>query len=48
MDAHAGGFRCTFTARNGEKIEWKPQYAASHILENADEEVELVLTNLKS
>ncbi|KAF7562336.1 hypothetical protein G7046_g1777 [Stylonectria norvegica] len=37
---------CTFTAKHGEKIGWKSQYAASHILEVADEEVELILKNI--
>lgn len=37
---------CTFTARRGEAIGWKPQYAPGNILEVADDEVELVLANL--
>ena len=39
--------RCTFTAEHGEEIGWKPKYAPEHILEAADEEVELILANLK-
>ena len=39
--------RCTLTARNGDKIGWKPEYAAEHIIEAMDEEVERVLANLK-
>ncbi len=39
--------RCTLTARNGGKIGWKPQYSPDHILEAADEEVEMVLASLK-
>ena len=38
--------RCTLTARNGEKIGWKPQYPPEHILEDTDKEVERVLTSL--
>ena len=38
--------RCTFTARNGTKLGWKPKYAPEHIMEAADEEVELILANL--
>ena len=38
--------RCTFTAAHGESLGWKPQYAPEHILETADEEVELILQNL--
>jgi hypothetical protein len=41
-------FRCSFTAKHGEQIGWRPQYPAKHILEAADDEVELILTNLKS
>ena len=39
--------RCTFTAKHGDQIGWKPQYAPEHILEAADEEVKLILGNLK-
>lgn len=39
--------RCTFTAKHGEQIGWKPQYPPRHILEVADEEVELVVSNIK-
>ncbi|KAI0020768.1 hypothetical protein F4780DRAFT_346588 [Xylariomycetidae sp. FL0641] len=42
------GGRCTYTAQRGVKeLGWKPQYPPEHILEAADEEVELVLKNLK-
>ncbi|EXJ95152.1 hypothetical protein A1O1_00271 [Capronia coronata CBS 617.96] len=41
------GGNCTFTAKHGEQIGWKPQYPPKHILESADEEVELVLANIK-
>jgi len=41
------GGSCTFTPRHGDEIGWKPEYAAGHILEAADDEVELVLANLK-
>ena len=39
--------RSTLTARNGAKIGWKPQYSPDHILEAADEEVEMILACLK-
>jgi len=39
--------RCTFTARNGASIGWKPQYQPEHIFEVAQEEVDLILANLK-
>ena len=38
--------RCTLTARNGEKIGWKPQYSPEDILEATDDEVERVLATL--
>lgn len=41
------GGRCTFTARHGEKLGWKPQYPPQHILDTADDEVELVLAHLE-
>ncbi|KAF2648789.1 NAD(P)-binding protein [Lophiostoma macrostomum CBS 122681] len=46
VPVHLGG-SCTFTAEHGRKIGWKPQYEAQHILEAADEEVELILENLE-
>ncbi|KIW92777.1 uncharacterized protein Z519_06626 [Cladophialophora bantiana CBS 173.52] len=43
---HLGG-RCTFTARHGaEDLAWQPAYPASHILQTAGEEVDLILENL--
>jgi hypothetical protein len=39
-------FSCTFTAENGKKIGWRPRYRPEHILEAAQEEVELILRNL--
>ncbi|KAG8157859.1 hypothetical protein KVR01_012131 [Diaporthe batatas] len=42
---HIGGL-CTFTAERGRKIGWKPQYPPEHILEDADNEVQLILDNL--
>ncbi|KAK4943803.1 hypothetical protein LTR10_016706 [Elasticomyces elasticus] len=41
------GGQCTFTARHGEKIGWRAEYPASHILEAADEETALILENTK-
>jgi hypothetical protein len=35
-----------FTAVNGSQIGWKAQYPPEHILETADEEVELILKSL--
>lgn len=40
--------RCTFTAKRGEKVGWKPIYAPEHILETADAEVELILEQIKA
>jgi hypothetical protein len=39
---------CTFTARQGERIGWNPSYAAEHILEAADDEVQRILEYLKA
>jgi hypothetical protein len=38
--------RCTMTAKNGANLGWKPLYKPEHILEAADEEVELILQNI--
>lgn len=38
--------RSTFTAEHGRKIGWKPQYAPEHIIEDAENEVQLILDNL--
>ncbi|KAL4930474.1 uncharacterized protein BDV17DRAFT_258730 [Aspergillus undulatus] len=40
------GGGCAFTARHGREIGWVPKYAPEHILEAADEEVELILANI--
>ncbi|KAK7735370.1 hypothetical protein SLS63_003840 [Diaporthe eres] len=40
------GGRCTFTAEHGSKIGWKPQYPPEHIIEDAENEVQLILDNL--
>ncbi|KAJ4422974.1 hypothetical protein N0V82_002368 [Gnomoniopsis sp. IMI 355080] len=37
------GGSCTFTAEHGKKIGWEPQFAPQHIVDTADEEVELIL-----
>lgn len=39
--------RCTFTAEHGSKIGWRPQYGPEHIIEDAENEVQLILDNLK-
>ncbi|OQE20836.1 hypothetical protein PENFLA_c015G06816 [Penicillium flavigenum] len=42
------GGKCTYTAKHGSLIGWKPQYPPEHILEAADAEVELIVDNFKS
>ncbi|PLB49319.1 hypothetical protein P170DRAFT_475615 [Aspergillus steynii IBT 23096] len=42
------GGMCRFTADHGGRIGWTPKYGPSHILEAADEEVELILGSLDS
>ncbi|KAK7955725.1 uncharacterized protein PG986_004947 [Apiospora aurea] len=42
---HLGG-NCTFTAKHGEEIGWKPAHSPEHILETAEDEVALILENL--
>lgn len=39
------GGDCTLQARNGQKLGWKPQFSEEHILEMADEEVDIILQN---
>ncbi|KAI1774203.1 hypothetical protein F4818DRAFT_419226 [Hypoxylon cercidicola] len=41
------GGKCTFTARRGYELGWKSQYAPTHILDDADAEVEHILQYLK-
>jgi hypothetical protein len=38
--------RCTLTAERGRKIGWKPRYPPEHIIEDAENEVQLILDNL--
>ncbi|KXH27948.1 hypothetical protein CNYM01_04548 [Colletotrichum nymphaeae SA-01] len=40
--------KCTFTAKHGAQLGWKPQFPSEHILEAADDEVELILQTLRS
>ncbi|KAH8774349.1 hypothetical protein F5883DRAFT_546663 [Diaporthe sp. PMI_573] len=40
------GGLCTLPAEHGMKIGWKPRYAPEHIIEDADNEVQLILDNL--
>ncbi|KAK7423256.1 hypothetical protein QQZ08_009152 [Neonectria magnoliae] len=40
------GGKCTFTAKHGESLGWKPKYPAGHILQVADEEVALILEHM--
>ncbi|KAJ0106969.1 nad dependent epimerase dehydratase family protein [Diaporthe amygdali] len=37
------GGMCTFTAEHGSKIGWRPQYGPEHIIEDAENEVQLIL-----
>jgi hypothetical protein len=39
--------KCTFTADRGKKLGWALVYIPEHIIETADEEVDLILRNLK-
>ncbi|KAK9771758.1 hypothetical protein SCAR479_11546 [Seiridium cardinale] len=41
------GGNCTFTAKHGEKMGWKPTYKPEHILEDAGNEVDLILANIR-
>ncbi|KAI0166503.1 hypothetical protein GGR57DRAFT_496766 [Xylariaceae sp. FL1272] len=48
VTVHIGG-NCTFTAVRGPKeLNWKPVHPPEHILETADEEVQLILDNLNA
>ncbi|EXF79317.1 hypothetical protein CFIO01_02052 [Colletotrichum fioriniae PJ7] len=40
--------KCTFTAEHGAQLGWKPQFPPEHILEAADDEVELILRTISS
>ncbi|KXH34791.1 hypothetical protein CSAL01_00372 [Colletotrichum salicis] len=40
--------KCTFTAKHGAQIGWKPQFPPEHILEAADGEIEHILHTLHS
>ncbi|KAL4901715.1 hypothetical protein BDW74DRAFT_181433 [Aspergillus multicolor] len=40
------GGNCVFTAVNGSRIGWRAEYPPEHILEAADEEVQLILKTL--
>jgi hypothetical protein len=37
--------RCTLQADRGRKIGWTPRYSAQHILQDAENEVRLILSN---
>ncbi|KAJ9142995.1 NAD(P)-binding protein [Pleurostoma richardsiae] len=41
------GGLCTFTAEHGKELGWNPQFAPEHIIEAADEEVEVIMQSLK-
>ncbi|KAK8119760.1 uncharacterized protein PG998_004386 [Apiospora kogelbergensis] len=41
------GGNCTFTAKHGEEIGWRPTHKPGHILEAAEDEVALILENLE-
>ena len=38
--------RCTLQADRGRKIGWVPKYSAQHILQDAENEVQLILSNI--
>jgi hypothetical protein len=38
--------RCTLQADRGRKIGWAPKYSAKHILQDAENEVQLILSNI--
>lgn len=38
--------RCTLQADRGRKIGWTPKYSAQHILQDAENEVRLILSNI--
>ncbi|KAL1869343.1 hypothetical protein Daus18300_005555 [Diaporthe australafricana] len=40
------GGLCTFTAEHGRKIGWRPQFSPEHIIEDAENEVQLILDSL--
>lgn len=40
------GGKCTFEARRGRELGWKPKYPAEHAIGSAREEVRLILANL--
>ncbi|KAH6660840.1 hypothetical protein BKA67DRAFT_530923 [Truncatella angustata] len=44
--AFALGGKCTFVAKHGEKVGWKPEYPPEHILEDAEREVDVILANI--
>ncbi|KAF2163494.1 hypothetical protein M409DRAFT_26105 [Zasmidium cellare ATCC 36951] len=46
MVAFSLGGVCTWVPRHGKSIGWKPEHAPEHILEAADDEVELILKNI--
>ncbi|GKZ30907.1 hypothetical protein AbraIFM66950_010644 [Aspergillus brasiliensis] len=41
------GGRCMFTAQHGRDIGWEPKYPPHHILDVADDEVELIIKGLE-
>ncbi|KAI0127190.1 hypothetical protein BJ170DRAFT_364891 [Xylariales sp. AK1849] len=47
MVGWAIGGKCTFTGDHGKKLGWKPQYKPEHILDDAENEAELILSNLE-
>lgn len=38
--------RCTLQADRGKKIGWSPEFSAQHILEDAENQVQLILDNI--
>ncbi|KAF3767914.1 hypothetical protein M406DRAFT_41483 [Cryphonectria parasitica EP155] len=45
VSLHIGG-KCTFKSERGKRIGWKTQFGPRHIIEAADDEVQLILDNL--
>jgi hypothetical protein len=40
------GGKCTFVPKHGAKLGWKPAYKPEHILEDAENEVDLILSHI--
>ncbi|TKX24271.1 hypothetical protein C1H76_3373 [Elsinoe australis] len=47
VEIRVGG-KSTYTADRGKKLGWKPQYPPEHILDDAENEVELILQTMQA